>query len=76
MAADVASQIRGGDYGIVGLMLESNLFEGRQDLPFDGVASLERGVSITDACIGWDTTESVLLDLAAAVRDRRRVRKV
>ncbi len=77
VAADIANQIRGGDRGIVGVMLESNLHEGRQDLSVDdGVANLERGISITDACIGWEMTESVLTDLAAAVKDRRSMKRL
>lgn len=70
-AANIADQIRAGDRGIVGLMLESNLNEGRQDLSASGICGLRRGVSITDGCIGWDTTVEVLENLAQAVRDRR-----
>jgi 3-deoxy-7-phosphoheptulonate synthase len=50
-------------------MVESHLAEGRQDLK-PGVA-LQRGVSITDACIGWADTEPVLRELASAVATRR-----
>lgn len=66
---DVASQVAGGDDRIVGLMIESNLVAGRQDL----VAGqpLTYGQSITDGCIGWDDTEAVLRRLAAAVSARR-----
>ena len=71
VAASIADQIRAGDREIVGVMIESNLNEGRQDLGPEGSAGLRRGVSITDGCISWDTTESVLRDLAAAVRERR-----
>ena len=52
-------------------MIESNINEGNQKVPADGPAGLKKGVSITDACINWDTTVNVLEDLAAAVRDRR-----
>jgi 3-deoxy-7-phosphoheptulonate synthase len=52
-------------------MLESNLHEGRQDVTFEGPTALKRGVSITDACINWETTKETLEDLAAAVRERR-----
>ena len=69
VAADLAAQIAAGDQRITGIMLESNLEEGRQDLK-PGV-SLQRGVSITDACLGWGQTEGVLETLAAAVRQRR-----
>jgi 3-deoxy-7-phosphoheptulonate synthase len=48
-----------GNSGIMGLMLESNLFEGRQSCPGDGCA-LKYGVSITDECISWQTTEQLI----------------
>ena len=57
---DVLAQRLAGNDGIVGVMLESHLFEGSQPLG-DG-KSLKYGVSITDACIGWDETESLLID--------------
>ena len=68
VADDVAAQIAGGDARIVGVMVESHLEAGRQDL-VPGVA-LRRGVSITDACIGFTQTEPLLLTLAKAVRRR------
>lgn len=52
-------------------MIESNLHEGNQKVPPEGPSALKKGVSITDACIDWDTTVDVLQDLAAAVRERR-----
>lgn len=52
-------------------MIESNINEGTQKVPPEGPSALKRGVSITDACIDWDSTVSVLEDLAAAVRERR-----
>ncbi|WP_091571530.1 3-deoxy-7-phosphoheptulonate synthase [Micromonospora sediminicola] len=69
VAADVAAQLAAGQRGIVGIMLESFLLPGRQDL--DPTRELEYGRSITDACIGWDTTGEVLDHLAQAVRARR-----
>jgi 3-deoxy-7-phosphoheptulonate synthase len=66
---DVADQIAGGDRRIMGVMIESHLNPGRQDL-LPG-KSLDYGVSITDACIGWDATEPLLRQLAAAVQARR-----
>ena len=69
VATDLARQISGGERRIVGVMVESHLNEGRQDL-VEGRA-LAAGVSITDACIGWDDTVPVLRSLAAAVRARR-----
>ena len=66
---DVASQVRGGSHGILGVMLESNLEEGRQDwLPG---AHLRFGVSITDACVGFEETDGLLRELAASVRTPR-----
>ncbi len=69
VAADVAAQLIGGERRIMGVMVESHLHEGRQDLK-PGVA-LQPGVSITDACIGWDDTVPVLRQLADAVKQRR-----
>ncbi len=67
----MAEQISHGQRGIVGVMLESNLVEGRQNVPKEGPKGLRRGVSITDACIGWETTIETLDVLAAAVQRRR-----
>jgi len=69
VARDVAAQIAGGDERIFGVMIESHLNAGRQDLTPG--QPLRYGVSITDACIGWDTTVDVLKMLADAVRARR-----
>ncbi len=69
VAHDVGGQIARGDDRIVGVMLESHIQPGRQDL-IPGQA-LEYGVSITDACIGWDASVRVLHELADAVRRRR-----
>jgi len=69
VAHDVAGQVAGGERRIVGVMIESHLEEGRQDLK-PGVP-LKHGVSITDACIGFAQTVPVLEELAAAVRGRR-----
>jgi len=63
VARDCLAQIRAGNRSIVGLMLESFLEAGRQDLPTDGGA-LRYGVSVTDACMDWGTTEALLLELA------------
>jgi 3-deoxy-7-phosphoheptulonate synthase len=69
VGADVANQIAHGERRISGVMIESHLHEGRQDLaPGE---PLRYGVSITDACIGWPHTDALLEDLAAAVRRRR-----
>ncbi len=72
VCADIGQQIGGGDERIVGAMIESNLVAGRQDLvPGE---PLVYGQSITDACIAWDDSLGVLETLAAAVKERRRVR--
>jgi 3-deoxy-7-phosphoheptulonate synthase len=69
VALDVATQVARGSRSIFGIMIESNLEEGRQDV----VAGrpLTYGKSITDPCISWNDTESLLGDIAAAVRSRR-----
>ena len=67
---DLAHQLSSGERRIIGVMIESHLEEGRQDLK-PGVPLL-RGVSITDACLGWSQTEPLLETLAAVVRTRRR----
>ncbi|MGL1832581.1 3-deoxy-7-phosphoheptulonate synthase AroG [Rhodocyclaceae bacterium SMB388] len=69
VAENVAAQMAGGEDRIVGVMVESYLKEGRQDL-VPG-KELEYGKSITDACIGWDDSVSVLDKLAEGVRARR-----
>ena len=72
VAADVAAQVAAGDERIIGLMIESNLVAGRQDV-VPG-KPLVYGQSITDGCIDWATTETVLRDLADAVEHRRAAR--
>lgn len=69
VADDVAGQIAAGDERIIGVMVESHLKEGRQDIK--PAQPLEYGKSITDACLGWEDSERVLEMLAAAVRQRR-----
>lgn len=64
VAEDVAQQIRNGEQNIMGVMVESHLVEGRQDQP------VTYGQSITDACIGWNSTEQLLALLAEANRIR------
>ena len=56
---------------IIGVMIESNINEGNQKVPPEGPSGLKKGVSITDACINWETTIEVLEGLAEAVRERR-----
>ncbi len=70
VARDIATQVaRGG--GIFGVMLESNLVEGRQDV-VEGVP-LTYGQSITDPCISWEDSVTVLEELASAVKRRRNI---
>ena len=68
---DVAGQVAGGQHRIAGVMIESHLVAGRQDV--DAGRNLTYGQSITDACIGWEDTLEMLDELAASVRERRRV---
>ncbi|KAK2754216.1 Phospho-2-dehydro-3-deoxyheptonate aldolase amt16 [Arachnomyces sp. PD_36] len=71
VAGVLAEQIGGGDSAIMGVMIESNINEGNQKVPPEGKSGLKYGVSITDACISWEDTESVLETLATAVQKRR-----
>jgi 3-deoxy-7-phosphoheptulonate synthase len=70
---DVAAQVAQGEAGIIGMMIESFLVDGRQEL--GDPTRLVYGQSITDACMGWDTSEPVLRELAASVRARRQARR-
>ncbi len=69
VAQDVAQQIAGGEQAITGVMIESHLVEGNQSL--ESGSALVYGQSVTDACIGWDDTETVLRQLAQAIQQRR-----
>ena len=69
---EVAGQLAQGEAGISGMMMESFLVDGRQDLR--DPTQLVYGQSITDACMGWETTVPVLQELAAGVRARRKAR--
>ncbi|MNY74933.1 Phospho-2-dehydro-3-deoxyheptonate aldolase, Phe-sensitive [compost metagenome] len=69
MNADVCKQIAGGEKAIMGVMIESHLVEGNQNL--ESGDPLVYGKSVTDACIGWEDTETVLRELATAVKARR-----
>ena len=64
---DIGRQIQEGNSSIVGIMLESHLNEGRQDIP-DDLTQLQYGVSVTDACMNWEATETALRELAHTVR--------
>ena len=69
VAHEVAEQVAGGQRGIAGVMMESFLAEGRQEL--DDPGKLTYGQSVTDACLGWEATVPVLGELAEAARRRR-----
>lgn len=56
-------------------MIESNINEGNQKVPSEGPSGLKKGVSITDACINWESTVTVLEELASSIRDRRMSKK-
>lgn len=65
---DVTHQIMEGNQSIIALMVESNINHGNQSIPKD-LADLKYGVSVTDACIDWATTEEAILDMAIKLRD-------
>lgn len=65
---DVVQQIVDGNKSIIGLMIESNIHAGRQDIPAD-LGELEYGVSVTDACIDWETTETCIRDAHEKLKD-------
>lgn len=69
----VIEQVTSGESTIIGVMIESNINEGKQSMPpgNEGKAGLKYGVSITDSCVSWDTTVDMLQGLAKAVRERR-----
>jgi 3-deoxy-7-phosphoheptulonate synthase len=70
VAADIGRQIAGGERRIIGVMVESHLVEGRQDLAPG--KPLTFGQSITDSCLGWDESVRLLEGLADAVKERRK----
>jgi phospho-2-dehydro-3-deoxyheptonate aldolase len=57
---DICAQLRSGDRSITGMMIESHINEGKQDVPPEGPSGLKYGVSITDACVDWQTTVGML----------------
>ncbi|TVY16443.1 Phospho-2-dehydro-3-deoxyheptonate aldolase, tyrosine-inhibited [Lachnellula arida] len=72
VAKVVGDQLRAGERSIIGVMIESHINEGNQKVPAEGPSGLKKGVSITDACINWETTVETLESLAEAVRERRK----
>ena len=71
VVADLAGQIAGGEPAIRGVMIESHLRAGRQDLDQRDPGALEYGLSVTDSCVDLPTTEALLEELAQAARARR-----
>lgn len=75
VSSEVARQIAGGEDKIIGLMIESHINEGKQSIPKEGKSGLKYGVSITDGCVGWESTVTMLTELADAVKARRAGKK-
>ena len=65
---DISHQILEGNKSIIGVMLESNINHGNQSIPKD-LSELKYGVSVTDACMGWQTTEQAILGMAGTLKD-------
>ncbi|KAF8885665.1 3-deoxy-7-phosphoheptulonate synthase [Infundibulicybe gibba] len=68
---NICSQLADGEKNITGVMIESHINEGRQDVPNEGPQGLKWGVSITDACVNWEKTVGMLDRLNTAVNQRR-----
>jgi 3-deoxy-7-phosphoheptulonate synthase len=66
--ADVVNQVRFGNKSLVGVMIESNIVAGKQAIPED-LSKLVYGCSVTDGCVGWETTEQMIREAHAALRD-------
>ena len=71
---DISEQVASGNNGIMGVMIESNINAGKQSFTGNGLSDLKYGVSITDACVDWETSVQMLETLAAAVEKRRQIR--
>jgi 3-deoxy-7-phosphoheptulonate synthase len=71
VAENLANQVIEGNRSIVGMMLESNLCWGQQSIPADR-SELQYGVSVTDPCIDWETTERLLLTLDGRLKTASR----
>ncbi|MFT5482931.1 MAG: 3-deoxy-7-phosphoheptulonate synthase, partial [Halieaceae bacterium] len=74
VAENVLNQIIEGNESLVGLMIESNINAGNQSIP-DDLSQLKYGVSVTDGCIDWDTTETAIRDMAERLREVLPLRK-
>ncbi|WP_440098409.1 3-deoxy-7-phosphoheptulonate synthase [Streptosporangium sp. H16] len=75
VASDIARRIAGGETGIAGIMLESFLAAGRQDLVLGRTDRLAYGQSVTDACVDWEQTTRMVEELAAAAETGRSLRR-
>ena len=64
---NVANQIAEGNQSIIGVMIESNIGAGNQKITSD-LSELKYGVSVTDACVDWETTETILLSAAQKIK--------
>lgn len=69
IAEEAVRQIMAGNESIIGLMLESNIYAGNQSAD-QLISEMKYGVSITDACIDWETTEQLLRKLADVLKNR------
>jgi 3-deoxy-7-phosphoheptulonate synthase len=69
----ICQQLEAGSKAITGVMIESHINAGRQDVPAEGPSALQHGVSITDACVDWEMTVDMLDKLNVAVGKRREV---
>ncbi|KNC76238.1 phospho-2-dehydro-3-deoxyheptonate aldolase, tyrosine-inhibited [Sphaeroforma arctica JP610] len=72
VSAEIARQVAAGSTNVVGVMIESNINEGKQNVGTDGLQALKYGVSVTDACVSLEQTEPMLEELAQSVRIRRK----
>jgi 3-deoxy-7-phosphoheptulonate synthase len=70
VAENVTNQILEGNNAIIGLMIESNINAGNQPIP-ENLADLKYGVSITDGCIDWETTETTILEMHTALTQHK-----
>ncbi len=65
---NIANQIQEGNKSIIGVMVESNIGAGNQKIP-ENLEDLKYGISVTDACVDWETTETMLTSMAEKIRD-------
>jgi len=70
---NICQQITNGNTSIIGMMMESNINKGNQKLIFGKAENLEFGISITDSCMDFETTEEIVMELSKAVEKRRKI---